>query len=226
MTASLAVAALAAAGCGGDSGSAAEAEAAARSYLRAEGPAVCGFLSSGELAEYARGGGEPAIAACREAKRLQQGDTLAESVEARGPVTMVYAQVDGAIARVEGIGRQGRSVELDLVREDGEWRVDADPDEIAGDASLVGVRLAPTEEALFGALLFGPVRGDDAALAAAKDVTARYIELVAGDEHLGEAVKRRKLAWATRLTEDGSCDPCRSALLSAQERVAYPGVPP
>lgn len=208
------LAGLVAAGCGGPD-EAGRATEVARAYLRAEGPAVCGYLSARQLRAFA-GGDTPGIEACRKAKQLQQGDTVADSVESRGPVDIAGAVVDGDAARVEAIDRLGRSVELDLVREDGSWRVDRDPDEIAGDPSLVGVRLSATEGALFDALLFGPAPGDAPALRAALSVTRSWVRLVEADDGLSDALRRRKVAWAIRLTDDGSCDPCRALLVAAR----------
>jgi hypothetical protein len=215
--AAIGAAALVAAGCGGPD-EAGRAAGVARAYLRAEGPAVCGYLSARQLTAFARGD-TPGIEGCREAKQLHQGDTVAVSVEARGPVDIAGVSLDGDTGRIEGIDRQGRSVELDLVREDGAWRVDRDPDEIAGDASLVGARLSPTEGALFDALLFGPAPGDAPALRAALGVTRSWTRLVEADADLSPALRRRKLAWAIRLTDDGSCDPCRAVLVAARRSV-------
>lgn len=205
------------AGCGGEGegDETARAAAVARAYLDAEGPAVCGFLSAGQLAAYASGE-TPGIEACRQAKQLRQGDTVADAVESHGETQLAGVVVDGDAARAEALDPQGRSVEVDLVREDGAWRVDADPDEIADDDGLVGSRISATETALFGALLFGPAPGDDPALAAALRLTRGYARLVAADGALDAGDRARKLAWALRLTADGSCDPCRTILLRAR----------
>lgn len=204
-------------GCGGGGDEAARAATVARAYLAAEGPAVCGFLSARELAAFASDDA-PGIEACRNAKRLQQGDTVADAVESRGDTRLAGVVVDGGGARAEALDAMGRSVEIDLVREGDEWRVDADPDEVADDAALVGSRISATESALFDALLFGPAPGDDAALAAALRLTRGYVRLVAEDGALAASDRARKLGWALRLTADGSCDPCRAIL--ARARVA------
>lgn len=209
---------LLAAGCGGGDDEAGAARGVASAYLAAQGPAVCGFLDRRQLASFADGE-VPGVVACRRAKQLVQGDVVADSVEARGPLRIVAVDVSGGRARVEALDRLGRSVELDLVREEGEWRVAAVPDEIAGDASAVGRRLPPTESALFDALLFGPAPGDAVALREALRLTRSWLALVERDGGLAPADREAKLRWALRLTADGSCDPCRALLRAARPRL-------
>jgi len=154
---------------------------------------VCGFLSDRQLAAFA-GEGQTGMSGCRRAKQLEQGDAVADAVETKGDVTIAFVHVNGEAALVEALDALGRSVELDLVAEDGEWRVDADPDEIAGAEEMVGQRLPPTEQALFEALLFGPADGDAPALAAATRLARRYVSMIEADDRFSVEARRRKLA--------------------------------
>lgn len=215
LPAALLSAAVAVAGCGG-SGERRATEAAASAYLSAQGPELCAYLGRDLLASYAGGGsGDTPLAACRAANRVGLGDgDAADVVEHAEAPEIAFVETEGSRAHVHAV-LGVRSVELELVREGGSWLVSVDDEAIREDATLVGVRFSPTEEAVFNALLFGPNDGDRAALRRVEALTRSYVALVRSERRLARRVLRAKLRWAIGLTADGSCDSCAAILRSA-----------